>query len=183
MAVFRPFRAFRPSKENQALIPALPYDVMSSSEAREMVKGHPLSFLYIDRAEVDLPEDINIYDHAVYAKAKENLDFLKSSKAVIQDSTPCFYIYRQIMNGRSQTGIVGCASIDDYTDNIIKKHEHTLEKKEIDRINHVDICDANTGPIFLTYRKNDEINSIVGAWMKAHEPVYHFDYDGVTQTV
>ncbi|MGN0521119.1 MAG: DUF1015 domain-containing protein [Eubacterium sp.] len=183
MAVMRSFRAFRPSKENQSLIPALPYDVMSSSEARERVKGNALSFLHVDKAEIDLPEDIDIYDASVYEKAKENLDFLKSSGALVQDSEPCFYIYRQIMNGRSQTGIAGCASIDDYINNVIKKHEHTLEKKEIDRINHVNICNANTGPIFLTYRKNDKINAIVSAWTQSHEPVYDFFYDGVEQIV
>lgn len=183
MAIFRSFRAYRPSKENQSLIPALPYDVMSSAEAKEMAAGNPLSFLHVDKAEIDLPENTDIYDESVYKKAKENLDFLKSSGAMLQDEKPCFYIYRQIMNGRSQTGIAGCASIDDYINNIIKKHEHTLEKKEIDRIKHVDICDANTGPIFLTYRNNDSINTLVADWTENHEPTYDFVSDGVNQTI
>lgn len=183
MAVFRGFRAYRPAEKNQALIPALPYDVMSSDEAREMVKGNPLSFLHIDKAEIDLPLGTDLYDTAVYEKAKENLIALEENGDLIQDSEPCLYIYKQVMNGRSQTGIVGCASIDDYMNNVIKKHEHTLAKKEQDRINHVNTCDANTGPIFLTYRKNDEISSTVESWMNNNQPVYDFVSDGVNQTV
>lgn len=183
MAVFRGFRAYRPAEKNQALIPALPYDVMSSDEAREMVKGNPLSFLHIDKAEIDLPLGTDLYDTAVYEKAKENLISLEENGDLIQDSEPCLYIYKQVMNGRSQTGIVGCASIDDYMNNVIKKHEHTLAKKEQDRINHVNTCDANTGPIFLTYRKNDEISSTVESWMNNNQPVYDFVSDGVNQTV
>lgn len=183
MAVFRGFRAYRPAEKNQALIPALPYDVMSSDEAREIVKGNPLSFLHIDKAEIDLPLGTDLYDTAVYEKAKENLIALEENGDLIQDSEPCLYIYKQVMNGRSQTGIVGCASIDDYMNNVIKKHEHTLAKKEQDRINHVNTCDANTGPIFLTYRKNDEISSTVESWMHNNQPVYDFVSDGVNQTV
>ncbi len=183
MAVFRGFRAYRPSAERQADIPALPYDVMSSDEAREMVKGKPFSFLHIDKAEIDLPKEINQYDERVYLKAKENLLKLESEGELVQDGSPCFYIYKQVMNGRGQTGVVGCASIDDYLNNVIKKHEHTLAKKEQDRINHVNICDANTGPIFLTYRKDADINKLVSDWMYAHKPVYNFIADGVQQTV
>lgn len=183
MAVLRGFRAYRPTAENQSFIPALPYDVMSSEEAREMVKDNPLSFLHIDKAEIDLPVGMDLYDTAVYEKAKENLLALEKNGDLIQDSEPYLYIYKQVMNGRGQVGIVGCASIDDYLNNVIKKHEHTLAKKEQDRINHVNTCDANTGPIFLTYRKNDEISSIVNKWMNNNEPVYDFVADGVNQTV
>lgn len=183
MALYRAFQAFRPEKSKQALIPALPYDVMNSDEAKEMVKDNPYSFLHIDKAEIDLPKGTDIYSDEVYRKAKENLEKLEKTGALIQDKKPCFYIYRQIMNGRSQTGIVGCASIDDYMNNIIKKHEHTLAKKEKDRIRHVDTCNANTGPIFLTYRKNDIISNTVNAWASAHESVYDFVADGVNQTV
>lgn len=183
MAVFRAFNAYRPSVENQSLIPALPYDVMNSDEAREMVKGNPLSFLHVDKAEVDLDKDVDLYSESVYQKAKENLLRLENTGALIRDSEPCFYIYRQIMNGREQVGIVGCASIDDYKNNVIKKHEYTLAKKEQDRINHVNTCDANTGPIFLTYRNSDAINDMVADWMSNHSPVYDFVADGVTQTV
>ncbi len=183
MATFRAFRAFRPSKQNQALIPALPYDVMSSEEARRAVKGNSLSFLHVDKAEIDLPHDVDLYADEVYEKAKENLDALENTGALIQDKTPCFYIYRQIMNGRAQTGLVGCASIDDYTNNVIKKHEKTLAKKEKDRIRHVSITNANTGPIFLTYRKNASVNMTVSLWMNENDPVYNFETDGVLQTV
>ncbi|MGN1421489.1 MAG: DUF1015 domain-containing protein [Eubacterium sp.] len=183
MAVFRGFKAYRPEKSKQSLIPALPYDVMSSDEARKEVKGNPYSFLHVDKAEIDLPEGTDLYDDSVYKKAKENLLRLENSGALVQDKAPCFYIYRQIMNGRSQTGIAGCASIDDYKNNVIKKHEHTLAKKEQDRIRHVDTCDANTGPIFLTYRKSDTVNSIVTEWVSSHNPEYDFVSDGVEQTV
>lgn len=183
MAVMRPFRAFRPAVQNQALIPALPYDVMSSAEARQMVRGNSLSFLHVDRAEIDLPVETDQYSDEVYQKAKENLDALENTGAMVQDPSPCFYIYKQVMNGRSQVGLAGCASIDDYINNVIKKHEKTLAKKEADRIRHVDACNANTGPIFLTYRKSTSVNLTVSLWMNEHEPVYDFEQDGVEQTV
>lgn len=183
MAVFKSFRAYRPAKQNQSSIPALPYDVMSSEEAREMAKGNSLSFLHIDRAEIDFPVGADKYSSEIYEKARENLLALENTGAMIQDEMPCFYIYRQIMNGRVQVGIVGCASIDDYINNIIKKHEKTLAKKEKDRINHVNVTDANTGPIFLTYRKNPAINMTISLWMNEKEPVYNFEADGVLQTV
>ncbi|MDE6111589.1 MAG: DUF1015 domain-containing protein, partial [Eubacterium sp.] len=183
MAVFKSFRAYRPAKQNQSTIPALPYDVMSSEEAREMAKGNSLSFLHVDRAEIDFPIGTDKYSSEIYEKARENLLALENTGAMIQDEAPCFYIYRQIMNGRAQVGLVGCASIDDYMNNVIKKHEKTLAKKEQDRINHVHITDANTGPIFLTYRKNSAINMTISLWMNEKEPVYHFEADGVLQTV
>lgn len=183
MAVFRSFRAYRPAEKNQSLIPALPYDVMSSEEARKMVEGNSLSFLHVDRAEIDFPPQTDKYSKEIYEKAKENLLALEHTGAMIQDEAPCFYIYRQVMNGRAQVGLVGCASIDDYMNNVIKKHEKTLAKKEQDRINHVNITDANTGPIFLTYRKNLAINMTISLWMNEKEPVYNFEADGVLQTV
>lgn len=183
MAVFRAFRAFRPAEKYQRLIPALPYDVMSSEEAREAVKGNPLSFLHVDRAEIDFPPGTSPYEEAVYEKARENLLNLEKSGALVQDSSPCFYIYRQEMNGRVQTGLAGCASIDDYMKNIIKKHEKTLAKKEADRIRHVSATNANTGPIFLTYRKNDEISAILDDFTKKNSPVYNFEAAGALQTV
>ncbi len=183
MAIFRAFRAYRPAERNQALIPALPYDVMSSEEARKAVRGNSLSFLHVDKAEIDLPRGTDIYSDEVYEKAKENLEALENTGALIQDKRPCFYIYRQIMNGRSQVGLVGCASIDDYTNNVIKKHEKTLAKKETDRIRHVSATNANTGPIFLTYRKSAAVNMTVSLWMNENDPVYDFESDGVEQTV
>ena len=183
MAVIRPFKGIRPIKELANKISALPYDVMDSDEAREMVKGNPYSFLHVDKAEIDLPNDIDAYDERVYEKAKENLDKMIEKGYYIEDEKPKFYIYRQVMKGRSQVGLVGCASIDDYTNNIIKKHELTREDKEIDRINHVYKCEAHTGPIFLTYRANKNISNIINEWMKK-EPVYDFkSEDGVSHTI
>lgn len=183
MAVFKAFRAFRPSKKNQALIPELPYDVMNSDEAYEIAKDNPLSFLHVDKAEIDLPRGTDLYSPLVYEKASENLKKLEENGDLIQDDAPCFYIYKQVMNGRSQVGIAGCASIDDYKNNIIKKHEKTLAKKEQDRINHVNITNANTGPIFLTYMHNNDINHIVSEFMSENAPIYHFEHDDVEQTV
>ena len=183
MAVFRPFKAIRPVEDKAALVAALPYDVMNSDEAREMVKGNPYSFLHVDKAEIDLDPSIDLYDEKVYRKARENLDKLVTDGICKEEATPCLYIYRQIMDGRSQTGLVGCASIDDYINNVIKKHELTRADKEADRINHVNYCDANTGPIFLTYRPDDTINATVESWKENHAPVYDFASDGVQNTV
>ena len=183
MAVIKPFKAIRPINELVDKIAALPYDVMDSDEARDMVKDNPYSFLHVDKAEIDLPKDIDMYDDKVYEKAKENLDKMIDNGLYIEDDKPNYYIYRQVMKGRSQTGLVACASIDDYSNNIIKKHELTREEKEIDRINHVYKCEAHTGPIFLTYREDKNISDIVNEWVKK-EPVYDFKADdGVKHTV
>lgn len=183
MAVIRPFKAIRPVEEFVDKIAALPYDVMDSEEAREMVKDNPYSFLHVDKAEVDLPLDIDVYDEKVYAKAKENLDKMIDTGLYMEDEKPNYYIYRQVMKGRSQTGLVACASIDDYSNNIIKKHELTREDKEIDRINHLYNCEAHTGPIFLTYREDKNISNIVNEWVKK-EPIYDFKAeDGVAHTI
>ena len=181
MAVFHPFKAIRPVAEHAADVAALPYDVMNSAEARIAVQGNPYSFLHVDKAEVDLPESVDLYDDAVYAKAKENLQKLSDDGICVQDETPCFYIYRQTMNGRSQTGLVGCASIDDYINNSIKKHELTRADKEADRIRHVDTLDANTGPIFLCYRDKAELSQIISDWKESHAPVYDFISTGEVQ--
>jgi len=174
MAVVRPFKSYRPQLDLVEKVAALPYDVMDSQEAREMVKGNPYSFLHVDKPEVDLPEGIDIYDEQVYLKARENLQKMISDKVFVQDKKPCMYIYRQIMNGRPQTGIVACASIDDYINGVIKKHELTRADKELDRFNHVDYTNFNTGPIFLTYRHKDEIDDIVKNWTQTKTPVYDF---------
>ena len=183
MAIFKPFKAIRPVPEKAQDVAALPYDVMNSDEAREMVVGNPYSFLHVDKAEIDLDKSVDLYDKKVYLKARENLDKLVTDGICKQDAAPCIYIYRQIMNGRSQTGLVGCTAIDDYINNVIKKHELTRADKEADRINHVDYCDANTGPIFLTYREDDFINTTVEKWKAEHEPVYDFVSEGVGNTV
>ena len=173
MAIVRAFKAFRPKAGLESKIAALPYDVMNSEEAREMVRDNEYSFLHVDRAEVNLPKDTNIYDKAVYEKARDILDKMIQDGLYVQDDNPCMYIYRQTMNGNSQTGLVICAAIDDYINDKIKKHEHTRKDKEIDRINHVDYCDANTGPIFLTYRNQTEISKIMDKWIQ-NEPLYDF---------
>ncbi|WP_370831382.1 DUF1015 domain-containing protein [Clostridium sp.] len=173
MAIVRAFKAFRPKVGLESKIAALPYDVMNSEEAREMVRDNEYSFLHVDRAEVNLPKDNNIYDKAVYEKARDILDKMIQDGLYVQDDNPCMYIYRQTMNENSQTGLVICAAIDDYINDKIKKHEHTRKDKEIDRINHVDYCDANTGPIFLTYRNQTEISKIMDKWIQ-NEPLYDF---------
>ena len=184
MAILKPFKAVRPKDEYASQVGALPYDVMNSEEAREMVKDKPYSFLHVDKAEVDLPKGIDIYSAEVYEKAKENLEALSANGICKQDEKPMLYIYRQIMNGREQTGIVGCTAVDDYINNVIKKHEFTRADKEADRIRHVDTLDANTGPIFLTHRENKTVSDITENWKNAHAPVYDFvSDDGVAQTV
>ena len=174
MSVVRPFKAVRPDPKLADKVAALPYDVMNSDEAREMVKDNPYSFLHVDKAEIDLDPGIDIYDKKVYEKAASNLQQMIKDKVFIQDDKPCFYIYRLTMNGRPQTGIVGCTSIDEYLEGTIKKHEHTRADKEVDRINHVDITNAHTGPIFLAYRANADINAAVNKWVKEHTPAYNF---------
>ncbi len=184
MAILKPFKAVRPKDEYASVVGALPYDVMNSEEAREMVKDKPYSFLHVDKAEVDLPQGIDIYSAEVYEKAKENLEALSEKGICKQDEKPMLYIYRQIMNGREQTGIVGCTAVDDYINNVIKKHEFTRADKEADRIRHVDTLDANTGPIFLTHRENATVTEITESWKNTHSPAYDFvSDDGVAQTV
>lgn len=183
MAVVRPFKAIRPRKDLAEKVAALPYDVMDSDEAREMVKGNPYSFLHVDKAEIDLDKNIDLYDKKVYEKASANLNKMVSDGVLVEENKPCLYIYRLIMNGKSQTGIVGCTSVDEYMNNIIKKHEFTRAEKEQDRINHVDYCDAHTGPIFLTYRNRKDLHDIMDAWTKK-EPVYNFKAeDGISHIV
>ena len=187
MATIRPFKGIRPIEELASKIAALPYDVMNSEEAREMVEGNPYSFLHIDRAEIDLDPSIDVHDKKVYEKARENLDKMIKEKKFIQDEKSCLYIYRQIMNGRAQTGLVFCASIDDYINNAIKKHEFTRADKEQDRINHVNYCDANTGPNFLTYREDEVTSEVIKQWSREgtkRKPVYDFvSEDGIGHQV
>ena len=183
MITVKPFNALRPSTEYADKCAALPYDVMSSDEAREMVKGNPYSFLHIDKAEIDLDKSIDIYDERVYAKAKENLEKFERDGVYIADADKKYYFYRQIMDGRAQTGIVGCASIDDYMENRIKKHEFTRADKEVDRIKHVDTCSAHTGPIFLAYKDSASLDDII-AKETQNAPLYDFvAEDGVRHTV
>ncbi|MBQ7919807.1 MAG: DUF1015 domain-containing protein [Lachnospiraceae bacterium] len=183
MATIRPFKAYRPCETMASKIAALPYDVYNRTEAACVVKANPDSFLAIDRAETSFPADVDTYDARVYDKARELLDLWISEGKFIQDDSPCYYIYEQVMDGRSQKGIVACASIDDYVGNVIKKHENTRADKELDRIRHVDICSAQTGPIFLAYRSCDRINEIV-AEVISRRAVYDFtSEDGIIHRV
>ena len=179
MAEIRAFRGIRPAAGKEADIAALPYDVYNREEARKAVEGRPLSFLRIDRAETQLPEDTDIYAPEVYQKAKELLWGMVEDGDFVQDSAPCYYLYELTMNGRSQTGIVACASIDDYLNGVIKKHENTRREKEEDRVRHVDTCDAQTGPIFLAYRNQEVLKKLV-AEVKEEQVLFDFtSEDGI----
>ena len=179
MAEIRAFYGIRPAAGKEADIAALPYDVYNREEARKAVEGKPLTFLRIDRAETQLPEETDIYAPEVYQKAKELLWGMVENGDFVQDDKPCYYLYELTMNGRSQTGIVACASIDDYLNGMIKKHENTRREKEEDRVRHVDICDAQTGPIFLAYRNQESLKKIV-ADVKAGTVLFDFtSEDGI----
>lgn len=181
MAVIRPFCALRPHKNYVDQIAALPYDVMSTKEARAMVKDNPLSFLNIDRAEVNFPEPVDAHSPRVYAKARELLEQMIAKHQLIKDEQECLYIYRQIMHGRTQTGLVCCTAITDYLNNIIKKHEFTRPDKELDRVNHIEALNAHTGPIFQTYRTHPQITHIMNSWAATNSPLYKFTAYGVDQ--
>lgn len=173
MAYIVPFPAIRPSKEEAATIAALPYDVYSRAEAYEKVKEQPNSFLAIDRPETQFPPDVDMYSDQVYEKAAKLLREWQQQGRFIKDDKRFYYVYELTMDGRSQTGIVACASIDDYLNGVIKKHENTRAEKEQDRIRHVDTCNAQTGPIFLAYREDATIASVVKK-AKSRNPVYDF---------
>ena len=183
MITVKPFAAMMPTEEYVKECAALPYDVMSSDEARAETVGKPYSFLHIDKAEIDLDRSVDLYDDKVYLKAAENLKNFEERGVYYTDSKKRFYFYRQIMDGRAQTGVVGCAAIDDYLENRIKKHELTRADKELDRIRHVDTCSAQTGPIFLAYRQSDDLDEII-ARETAKAPLYDFvSDDGIRHTV
>lgn len=183
MAVIRPFQCVRPRKDVADRVAALPYDVYNRQEAKKEVQREPLSFLKIDRAETNFDDSVDTYAPEVYQKAKEILNEEIAWGIYEKDDSEAYYIYELTMNGRAQTGLVACASVDDYVNNVIKKHENTREDKEIDRITHVDTCSAQTGPIFLAYRAQDAINKRVEA-NKEKEPVYDFTaVDGVKHRV
>ncbi len=174
MAVLRAFRAIRPERKYAEKVISLPYDVMSREEAAGMAANNPYSFLHICRAEIDLPEQGNPYDREVYEKAEANIrEFLKKG-VFFREEKPMLYLYRQTMGMRKQTGIVGCVSVSEYENGIIKKHELTRVEKELDRINHFDICNANTEPVFLTYKDDLRIQKITEDWMRNHPPEYDF---------
>lgn len=183
MAVFRPFKAFRPKPELAAEVAAKPYDVLNSDEAREEAKGHPLSFLHVGKPEIDLDPSIDLYDPRVYEKGKENLQKLIRDGVLVEDSEPYYYIYAQTMFDRTQYGLVGCASVDDYWNDVILKHEKTRKDKEEDRCQHVRVTNAHTGPIFLTYKDKAEIDEIVNRYIEQKPNTDIITVDGIRHQV
>ncbi len=183
MAYVKPFLCIRPKEEVASRVAALPYDVYNRREAKQEILREPMSFLKVDRPETNFTEEVDTYDPIVYLKAKELLGKMQEEGILMVEEKPCYYVYELIMESRSQTGLVACASIDDYLNNVIKKHENTREEKEQDRIRHVDISDMHTGPIFLAYRSHEIINAAI-AVTKAESPIYRFtSMDGVKHNV
>lgn len=183
MAQLRPFSCIRPRENLAERIAALPYDVVNREEATIIVKENSYSFLKIDRAETQLDPSVDTYDDAVYEKAKETLEEMIDDGSFVMEETSCYYLYELTMEGRSQTGIVGCASLDDYLEGVIKKHENTRPEKEADRTRHVDRCGAQTGPIFLAYRENETLTAIQNE-KKKENPLYAFvSEDGIGHRV
>ncbi len=184
MAIIKPFRAIRPTKEFVSKVAAPPYDIVTAKEARQLVKNNEHSFLYINRPEIAFEEFTDPYDFKVYAKAREKLLNMIDEKVFIQDKSPWLYIYQLSSKNLIQKGIVTCTSIDDYQNNVIKKHEHTLPIKEPDRADHINYVGAHTGPVLMTYRENPKITQITDDWISNHIPVYDFySNDGVGQAV
>jgi len=173
MANIKPFKAVRPKENMAQKIAALPYDVYSRAEAKKVVKGNPDLFLNIDRPETQFDEATDMYAPFVYDKAKDMLNAMIAQNKLIQEETDCYYLYELTMEGRVQTGIVACESIDDYLNDVVKKHENTREEKELDRVNHVDICSAQTGPIFLAYHAKKELTDFVEN-RKRKQAIYDF---------
>jgi uncharacterized protein (DUF1015 family) len=183
MAFVKPFLCIRPNEQFAHQVAALPYDVYNRQEAKQEIIQEPMSFLKVDRPETNFPEEVDTYDPIVYTKAMELLTKMQEQGILQTEESPCYYVYELIMQGRSQTGLVACASIDDYLNNVIKKHENTREEKELDRIRHVDICDMHTGPIFLAYRAHQTIGGVVTE-TKKETPLYQFvSSDGISHNV
>ena len=184
MANIKPFRAVRPANEYVKMVAELPYDVMNREEAKKIAKDNRYSYLHIDRAEIDLDDNINEHDEQVYLKAKENLDKFMQNNVLVKDQQDAIYIYRQIVNDRAQTGIVACVAVDDNINGVVKKHEYTKPDKELDRTNHIKYCNANTGTILLTYKNQEEIDKIVDYYVYFMPPIYDFKTDdNVTHTI
>ncbi len=184
MAVIRPFKALRPTKERSQLVASVPYDVVNREEAKQAAEGNPLSYLHITRSEIDLPEVKDAYSKEIYIKAKENLNKIIETAPLNIDEKPHFYLYRLIMDGRAQTGICATFSVDDYDNDVILKHEKTRKVKEDDRTNHIVTTEAQTGVVFLTYRGVKSVNELVDKTVKNIKPEYDFTApDGIQHTV
>ena len=174
MTTFKPFKGLRPAPHMASQVAALPYDVLNSEEARDLVKQNPWSFLHVTKSEVDLPPQTDQHASIVYQTAHDNLEKMVREQILSRDETPSYYLYRQVMGGHSQTGIVGVASVDEYLNGTIKIHEQTREDKELDRINHVKGCKAQTGPVFLTYQDHAGLNNFVERFTREHTPSCDF---------
>jgi len=183
MAIIKPFRALRPTPELAPRVASLPYDVMNTEEAREMAAGNPYSFLHVSRAEIDLPAGTDVHSPIVYQKAAENFQSLIQNGILRQDTKPCLYIYAQTMDGRRQVGLVACSSVEDYFNDVIKKHEFTRPEKEQDRIEHMEAVKAHVGPIFLTYKPNTTVSGVIKK-ITGTAPVNDFtSEDGIHHTL
>ena len=184
MAIIKPFRALRPKQELAQQVASRPYDVLNSAEAKEEATGNPYSFLHVTKSEIDLPATTDIHSNTVYEKAKENLEKFIKDNVLQKEEKPCYYIYRLVMDGRSQTGLVCVSSVQDYFDDIIKKHEFTRPEKEKDRIDHMQTIKAQTGNVFLAYRDVSSLNALIANWQSQHSPVYDFTAsDGIQHSV
>ena len=184
MAIIYPFKALRPQAQFAKQVASKPYDVLNSVEARKEARGNPISFLHVTKSEIDLREKTDAHSQDVYVKAKENLEAFVHRGVLFREEKPCYYIYELVMNGRSQTGLVCASSVDDYEENLIKKHELTRPDKELDRINHIKITGAQTGNVFLAYRNEEQLDQLIAQWKKNHSPVYDFTADdGITHRV
>jgi len=184
MVTIAPFKALRPEAQLAKQVASRPYDVLNSKEAKVEAQGNPASFLHITKSEIDLPETTDIHSQEVYLKAKENLDAFASRNILFRESKPCYYIYQLIMNGKSQTGLVCGSSVDDYENDLIKKHEFTRPEKEQDRINHIKTTGAQTGNVFLAYKNVAAIDTLISDWKKDRSPVYDFIADdGIQHSV
>ena len=188
MAIIKPFKALRPKPELVKQVASRPYDVLNSEEAREEAKNNPHSFLHVTKSEIDLPVNIDTHSHAVYQKAKENLQQFIHDGILFAEEKPCYYIYQLVMparagtrNERSQTGLVCVSSVEDYFNDVIKKHEFTRPEKEKDRIDHMLTIEAQTGNVFLAYRDVAELNNLINEWKASHQPVYDFVADDTIQ--
>ncbi len=181
MAIVKPFKALRPQAQLAKQVASRPYDVLSSAEAKTEAQGNPSSFLHITKSEIDLPDSIDVHDASVYEQAKENLAAFIQRDIVFRENKECYYIYQLVMNGRSQTGLVCVSSVDDYENDIIKKHEFTRPEKEQDRINHIKISGAQTGNVFLAYRNHEAVDTLIEQWKKKKSPVYDFTADDAIQ--
>jgi uncharacterized protein (DUF1015 family) len=181
VATIKPFKALRPQAQFAKQVASRPYDVLNSAEAKVEAQGNSYTFLHITKSEIDLPEDTGHYSPTVYEKAKENLNAFVKRDILFRENKECYYIYRLIMNGRTQTGLVAVSAVKDYEEGVIKKHEFTRPEKENDRINHIKTSGAQTGNVFLAYRDVADMDALIGKWQSAKSPVYDFLADDEIQ--